>query len=126
MVRSCRPGARSIPDVQIVGVVEPDDQLFQKYATRYHWPAAMRFRSIEDLASGAHPQANLIFTPTAGHTQAVIKSAALGIHVMMEKPMAVSYKDALAMAEAACGGVFTCSQIMKPLGMQATRLHTIW
>jgi glucose-fructose oxidoreductase len=97
-------GAIHRPDIQIVGIVEPDDQLFKKYADHYHWSAAMRFRSIEDLASHAHPQANLVFTSTAGHTDAVLKSAALGIHVMMEKPMAISYKDALAMAEAARKG----------------------
>ncbi len=97
-------GALHRSDIQIVGVVEPDDRLFNTYAARYHWPAAMHFRSIEDLAAGAHPRAALIFTSTAGHTEAVEKCAALGIHVMMEKPMAVSRQDALAMAEAARNG----------------------
>jgi len=97
-------GAIHRPDVEIVGVVEPDDQLFNSYAARYRWPTAMRFRSIEDLASRTHPDAALIFTSTAGHTEAVLKCASLGIHVMMEKPMAVSYKDALAIAEAARRG----------------------
>ena len=99
-------GALHRPDVQLVGIVEPDNELFQRYATRYHWPAAMRFENIEELASRVHPQAALIFTSTAGHTEAVKKCAALHIHVMMEKPMAISYKDALAMVEAArMGGI---------------------
>ena len=97
-------GALHRPDVQVVGVVEPDDQLFSKYATRYQWPASMHFHTIEELAASAHPQAALVFTSTAGHTEAVEKCAKLGIHVMMEKPMAVSYKDALAMADAARAG----------------------
>jgi len=97
-------GALHRPDVQVVGVVESDDQLFHTYAARYQWPATMHFHSIEDLASGAHPEAALVFTSTAGHTEAVKKCAALGMHVMMEKPMAVSYKDALEMADAAHNG----------------------
>lgn len=97
-------GALHRRDVQIVGIVEPDDQLFTQYATRFHWPAAMHFHTIEELAASAHPQAALIFTSTAGHTEAVEKCARSGIHVMMEKPMAVSYKDALAMADAARAG----------------------
>ncbi len=97
-------GAIHRPDIQIVGVVESDDQLFQSYAARYHWSPDMHFRSIDDLAAKAHPQAALVFTSTYGHTEAVEQCAAHGIHVMMEKPMAVSYKDALAMADAARRG----------------------
>lgn len=92
------------PDVQVVGVVEADDQLFSKYAQRFHWPDSLHFHSIDELASKAHPDAALIFTSTQGHTRAVQECAAHGIHVMMEKPMAVSYKDALAMEEAAKRG----------------------
>ncbi|HMJ61820.1 MAG TPA: Gfo/Idh/MocA family oxidoreductase, partial [Bryobacteraceae bacterium] len=97
-------GALHRPDIQVVGIVERDQQLFDKYAERFHWSADMHFRSIEELASRTHPDAALIFTSTAGHTKAVEECAKLGIHAMMEKPMAVSYKDALAMAEAARRG----------------------
>ncbi len=92
------------PDVEVVGVVERDDQLFTAYTARYHWPASIRFQSIEELARQAHPQAALVFTSTAGHRDVVKRCAALHIHVMMEKPMAVSYRDALAMADAARRG----------------------
>jgi glucose-fructose oxidoreductase len=97
-------GAMHRPDVEIVGVVEPDQQLFDRYARRFHWPANLHFSSIAEMASHAHPQAVLIFTNTAGHTKAVEECARLGIHAMMEKPLAVSYKDALAMADAARRG----------------------
>src|SRR5438309_6257628 len=59
-------GALHRADVQVVGVVEPDDQLFRTYADRYHWPDTMRFRSIDDLALSTHPDAALVFTSTAG------------------------------------------------------------
>ncbi len=97
-------GALHRPDIQIAGIVEEDQQLFDQYAARFHWSADMHFRSIEELASRTHPDAALIFTSTAGHTKAVEECARLGIHAMMEKPMAISYKDAVAMAEAARRG----------------------
>ena len=97
-------GASKRADIKLVGVVEPDDQVFAKYAERYKWPASIRYRSIEELASSAHPKAVLVFTSTAGHTDVVKRCATLGIHVMMEKPLAVSYGDALAIAEAAQRG----------------------
>jgi predicted dehydrogenase len=97
-------GAMHRADVQVVGVVEPDDALFAKYAARFHWPTEWHFRTIEELAAKAHPQAALVFTSTAGHTKAVEECASHGIHVMMEKPMAVSYRDALAIADAAARG----------------------
>jgi len=92
------------PDVQVVGVVEPDDKLFASYARQFHWSPDLQFHTIEELAATTHPQAALIFTSTAGHTEAVEHCARLGIHVMMEKPMAISYKDALAMQAAAQRG----------------------
>lgn len=97
-------GAIHRADIQIVGVIEPDDQVFNSYATRYHWPQSMRYASIEELAAKQHPQAALVFTSTAGHTEAVQKCAALHIHVMMEKPLAVSYRDAVAISKAAQSG----------------------
>ncbi len=97
-------GALHRPDVQVVGIVEPDQQLFDSYAGRYGWSANLHFRTIDELVSHTHPQAALIFTSTAGHTKAVEECARLGVHAMMEKPMAVSYKDALAIAEAALRG----------------------
>ncbi len=92
------------PDVQVVGVVEPDDTLFDSYAVKFHFSRDLHFHTIEELAAKAHPQAALIFTSTADHTEAVERCARLGIHVMMEKPMAVSYKDALTMQAAAQRG----------------------
>jgi len=92
------------PDVQVVGVVEPDDTLFASYAVKFHFSRDLHFHTIEELAAKAHPQAALIFTSTADHTEAVERCARLGIHVMMEKPMAVSYKDALTMQAAAQRG----------------------
>ncbi len=94
-------GALHRPDVQVVAIVEPRRDLFDTYAQRLHLPATLYFSSISQMVKQVKPDAALVFTSTFGHTAAVLECAANGIHVMMEKPMAVTYKDALAMAEAA-------------------------
>lgn len=91
-------------DAQIVGVVERDRQLFDRYAQRLHLSPDLYFASIDEMVTRAHPQAALVFTNTFEHTQVVEACARHGIHVMMEKPMAVSYRDALSMANAAKRG----------------------
>ncbi len=50
------------------------------------------------------PEAVVLYTNTFDHRAAVEACAKRGVHVMMEKPLAVSYQDALAMAQAASAG----------------------
>jgi glucose-fructose oxidoreductase len=92
------------PDVQIIGIAEPDRKLFDKYAARYHLDPNLYFSSLSEMLSKAHPRAVVLYTNTFDHRRAVEECARGGVHVMMEKPLAVSYEDARAMAEAARKG----------------------
>src|SRR5277367_1488054 len=97
-------GILSRPDVQVVGIVEPDQKLFDSYAARFHLAPELHFHSIQEMVAHAHPQVILTFTATSEHRRVVEEGAALGVHVMMEKPLTTSYKDALAIQEAAQRG----------------------
>ena len=92
------------PDVQLVGIVEPRKDLFDAYAQKYHLPASLYFHSIQEMVAQVHPQAVLVFTPPSEHRRIVEECAPLGVHVMMEKPMTITYQDALAMQAAAQRG----------------------
>jgi len=92
------------PDVELVGIVEPDDALFEKYAKEFHLSPSLHFKSIAEMAAKAHPKAVLVFTSPADHRQIVEECADLGVNVMMEKPLAFKYDDALAMERAAKRG----------------------
>jgi predicted dehydrogenase len=94
-------GILNRPDVQLVGIVEPDQKLFDNYAQRFNLPASLHFRTIQAMAAQAHPQAALVFTATSEHRRVVEECAALGIHVMMEKPLAFTFSDALGIQTAA-------------------------
>ena len=97
-------GILSRPDIELVGIVEPDQKLFDSYATKYHLSSSLHFNSIAEMVERAHPQAALLFTATSEHRRLVEECAALGLNVMMEKPLAFRYDDALAMERAAQRG----------------------
>jgi glucose-fructose oxidoreductase len=97
-------GALHRNDVEIVGIADPDRNLFEKYSQRDHVPAKFYFPTVAGLISATHPDAMLVFTSTFAHTAVVEECARRHVHVLMEKPMAVSYRDALAMQKAAEAG----------------------
>jgi predicted dehydrogenase len=89
------------PDIELVGIAEPDRALTAKYAAQYHINEALFFTSLEEMLEKTHPQAVLAYTSTYDHRKVVEISAQHGVAVMMEKPLAVSFADALAMQQAA-------------------------
>lgn len=88
-------------DIEILGIAEPDRALFDRYANQYHLDPALYFPSLSAMLSQVHPEAVVTYTNTFAHRRVVEECAAKGVHVMMEKPLAVSYEDALAMQHAA-------------------------
>ena len=88
-------------DVQLVGVVEPKQALAARYAERFRIPAPLRFSNLEEMLKTAKPEGVMVFTSTFAHAQVVETCAPYGVHVMMEKPLAVSMEHARAMQKAA-------------------------
>ncbi len=91
------------PDVQLAGIVEPDEKPFESYAQRYYLPASLHFRNIQEMVEHAHPRAVLVFRLRVT-TGGVIEESAARVHVMVEKPLTISYRDALAIQDAAQHG----------------------
>ena len=91
-------------DAELVGVVEPDRAIFDAYAKAFHLPADLRFDTVEQMVAARHPTAALVFTAPDVHRKVVEDCAKLGVHVMMEKPLAFRYADAVAIRKAAGAG----------------------
>jgi glucose-fructose oxidoreductase len=89
------------PEIQLVGIAEPDHQLFLQYAEKYSIDRSLFFASLEEMLQKTRPQAVLVYTSTYDHRRVVELCARQGVHVMMEKPMAVSFEDARTMQQAA-------------------------
>jgi len=93
--------SRHSPEIEIVGIAEPDRQLLARAATKYGFAQSQLFTDPEDMIAKVHPQAVLVYTNTYDHRRVVEICARHGVHVMMEKPLAVSIEDALAIEKAA-------------------------
>lgn len=92
------------PDIQLVGIAEPDQQLAAHYASQFGIDRNLLFTDLEEMLEKTHPQAVLAYTSTYDHRRVVEICARHGVHVMMEKPLAVSAGDAHAIAKAAHDG----------------------
>jgi predicted dehydrogenase len=88
-------------DIQIVGIAEPDQQLARRYAEQFKLDPQLLYSDVETMLTKAQPQAVLVYTDTRDHRRIVEAAARHRIAVMMEKPLAVSLEDALAIQRAA-------------------------
>jgi predicted dehydrogenase len=95
---------KSHPDIQIVGIAEPDRELFARYAKEFSLDQNLWHADLDEMLQATHPQAVLGYTNTFDHRRVVEICAKRGIPVMMEKPLAVSYEDAKAIERAAQAG----------------------
>jgi predicted dehydrogenase len=92
------------PDIQIVGIFEPDRQVFSRYQSQFQLDQALLFTNLEEMLQQTRPQAVLVYTNTLDHRKVIEVCAHRGIHVMVEKPLAVSMEDARAIEHAAKQG----------------------
>jgi predicted dehydrogenase len=88
-------------DVEVVGVFEPDAALLRKYAETYNLPQTALFTDLASMIERTKPDAIASFTTTFDHPAIVEAAATRRVHVMMEKPLAVSNADAQRIRRAA-------------------------
>ncbi|TAL06133.1 MAG: Gfo/Idh/MocA family oxidoreductase [Verrucomicrobia bacterium] len=100
-VRGFLPRALADRQVQVVGIVEPDPELVAQNARLYKLSPNLFYATLEELLAKTNVQAVATFTSTFDHRRVVETCAARGVHVMMEKPLAVNMEHARAMAAAA-------------------------
>ena len=81
-------------DIQIVGIVEPNRDLAQRYASQHGFSMNIVFDTMEEMIEKTHPEAVTAFGSIYEHLQVVETCAPLGIHVMVEKPLAVNMEHA--------------------------------
>jgi predicted dehydrogenase len=80
--------------ILIVGIVEPNKDLALRYIKQHGYSMDIVFSTIEEMVAKTKPEAVTAFGTIYEHLEIVEKCAPLGIHVMVEKPLAVSMKHA--------------------------------
>lgn len=81
-------------DIQIVGFVEPNRDLAERLTKQYGYSTDLIFSTIEEMISAVNPEAVSAFNSTFEHLKTVRYCAPKGIHVMVEKPLAVNWEHA--------------------------------
>ncbi|RNL52422.1 Gfo/Idh/MocA family protein [Pedobacter jejuensis] len=88
-------------EVNIIGIVESNPELIERFKKRYKLADSLFFPDIVSLLKKHKPDAVLAYNPISEHLSVVEAAAPLGISVMVEKPLAVSVKQAERMAQLA-------------------------
>ena len=87
-----------IPEAQVLGIVGRHKAKAQQIAKKYK---AMVYPSIESALKKSEIDVVDICTPTFTHTPIAILAAEAGKHILIEKPIALTLRDADAMIRAA-------------------------
>jgi predicted dehydrogenase len=87
-------GREDIGDIKIVGIAEPNRELAQRYATQHGFSMDLVYNSLEEMIAATKPEAVTAFGTIYEHLEVVQTCAPKGIHVMVEKPLAVSLDHA--------------------------------
>ncbi|WDE95785.1 Gfo/Idh/MocA family oxidoreductase [Lentisphaera profundi] len=85
---------KKIGDIEIVAIVEANQELVKKYSQKYGFSTDIVFNTIEEMLAHIKPEAVTAFNMTSEHLKVVEACAPLGIHIMLEKPLATSLVDA--------------------------------
>ena len=88
-------------DIEIVGIVEPNKDLASQYARQHGYSMDIVYDTMEEMIDHAKPEAVTAFNTIYGHLEVVEYCAPKGIHVMVEKPLAVNWEHARKMIELA-------------------------
>lgn len=82
--------AKNSADVIIVGFAEPNKALALRLLKEQNLPDSLWFPDLESLIAKTKPEAVCAFNSIYEHLEVVEKCAPKGIHVMVEKPLAVN------------------------------------
>jgi len=87
-------GREAVGDVEMVGIAESDYDLALRMSDRYGFNMDMVYASVEDMLDTTQPEAITVFSNIYDHLSITKAAAKRGIHVMVEKPMAISLDHA--------------------------------
>jgi glucose-fructose oxidoreductase len=88
-------------EVELVGIVDADKTLSDRYAQQYHLDQSLFYTQLDAMVAARHPQALLVYTSIGKHRAVIEAAAQHGLSVMVEKPLTMSFDDALAIRRAA-------------------------
>ena len=80
----------------LVAIVEPREDLAKEYAAKFGLDSKLFYTDLERMLVDQHPDAVLVYTAIADHRRVIETAARHGVNSMVEKPLATTLEDALA------------------------------
>ena len=77
-------GREKFGDVDIVGIVEPNNELAKRYSKRHGYTMDIVFNTMDEMMEAVQPEAVMAFNNIYGHLEVVEYFAPKGIHIMVE------------------------------------------
>ena len=90
-------GRENKGDIEIVGIAETNRSLAEEYSKKHGYNMNIVYNTMEEMIGKTKPEAVFAFNSIYDHLKVVEYCAPLGIHVMVEKPLAVSNEHATKM-----------------------------
>lgn len=88
-------------DIEIVGIAEADTSMARRYSDQHGYSMKIVYPTMEEMIEKTKPEAVLAYNSIYDHLKVVEYCAPKHIHVMVEKPMAVSLEHANRMLQLA-------------------------
>ena len=88
-------------DFKLVGVFDTNKELTESLSNRYKFSSDLIYHNLDEMLDKVKPEAVVAFGNIFDHLAVVEACAPRGIHVMVEKPLAVNMMHAQRMAELA-------------------------
>jgi len=85
------------PDIQLVGIYEPNKQLAENASKKYGLSPDLFYNDMGKMLAAVKPEVVAAFGSILEHNEVVETCASKHIDVMVEKPLATTYKAALRM-----------------------------
>jgi predicted dehydrogenase len=81
-------------DIELVGISEANEDLARRFTQRHNLDYELVYPSLTEMLDAVQPEAVTAFGSIYEHLEVVRQCAPRGIHVMVEKPLAVSMEHA--------------------------------
>jgi predicted dehydrogenase len=91
----------SSTSAKLVAIVEPNQALAKQYAQDYKLDPSLFYTDEETMLNKLHPDAVLAYGTIAEHRNVIEIAAKHGVNSMVEKPLATTVEDALAIQKVA-------------------------
>lgn len=88
-------------DIELVGIAEPNLELAEAYSEQHGYSMDIVYADVEAMLDATKPEAVTLFNTIYDHMEVTRICAERGIHVMVEKPLAVSLEHAQEMKRVA-------------------------